>query len=271
MANIKLELTVFNQYIINNGIEVNNDELAELNSIFKECDIETENGEKGADNKLTGDEVRTFFSKLSCNLKKLIDKYLIDTNIEYAEEVASKSNNPKADNRGIQLSLVTCERTQEEQVQFKETLEKAKSILIQNKDMLALTDEEIKYINSATTESVNFGAARYDRNTGDCIKFNMNNSIPSQSNLIKILLHEVNHAVIKSEYNSQAEERECETKAIVRTYLLYEQGLVEDAPIYQSQKNGNLFLISDFKDEQTLANFIDLWLDECNYRGLPEE
>ena len=112
------------------------------------------------------------------------------------------------------------------------------------------------------------GAARYD-NRNDDVRFNLNGQIPSMGNMIKVLLHEVNHAVRKT-YNSQSQERECESKAIKRAYILYEQGAIEDAAIYQSIKDVKVFNISDFKNEESVNTFIELWLDESGYRGLPE-
>ncbi len=268
MANISFDLAGFNNFIREAKINLSETDLSGLNTIFSESDTVSEAGEKRADGKLTGDEMREFFSKLTGNLKTLVDKYLISTNEEYAKEAAASGANSKQDRRGIQLKPVMCEKTPAEQKKFQETLENAKNILLANKDKLGLTDGELEYIKSATTESVNMGAARYD-NRNDDVRFNLNGQIPSMGNMIKVLLHEVNHAVRKT-YNSQSQERECESKAIKRAYILYEQGAIEDAAIYQSRKDGKVFNISDFKNEESVNTFVELWLDESGYRGLPE-
>lgn len=268
MANVSFNLTSFNNFLKESKINLSETDLSGLNTIFSECDTVSELGEKRPDGKLTGDEMREFFSKLNGNLRTLVDKYLISTNEESANNVAQGADN-KQDRRGIQLKPVMCEKAPAEQKKFNEMLENAKNILLENKDKLGLTDEEIKYISSATTESVNYGAARYD-NRNDNVRFNLNGQTPSESNMIKILLHEVNHAVLKSP-NSQAQERECESKAIKRAYILYQQGAIDDAAIYQSRTDGKLYNISDFKDDESLNTFIELWLDESGYRGLPEE
>lgn len=269
MANVSFDLAGFNNFIhAANDKSLTASDLSGLNTIFSECDTMSETGEQGADGKLTGDEMREFFSKLTGNLRSLVDKYLISINEEYAKEAAASRIDSKQDRRGIQLKPVMCEKTPAEQEKFKETLEDAKKILIQNKDKLGLTKEEMEYIQSVTTESVNCGAARYDARNND-VRFNLNGQMPSKGNMIKILLHEVNHAVRKTD-NSQAQERECESKAIRRAYILYEQGVIDDAAIYQSRMDGKLYNISDFKDEESLNTFIELWLDESGYRGLPE-
>ena len=277
MANVKFDLTSFNSFIKQEKIVLNDDDSALLNSIFKECDTVSEYGEQRPDGKLTGDEMRNFFSKLSGKLLELVNKFFIATNKEFAEEEAASKVQNKQDTRGIQLKPVLCERTVAEQEQFEKMLNNAKAILRKNKDKLGLTGQEMKYIESATTESVNYGAARYDDSTNpDVIRCNLNvpkgMPIPDEGSIIKVLLHEVNHAVRKSKHNSQAEERECETKAIQRSYILYQSGDINnDIAIYQSRKDGKIFNLSDFDNKNALDDFINLWLDECGYRGLPEE
>ena len=86
MANISFDLAGFNNFIREAKINLSETDLSGLNTIFSECDTVSEAGEKRADGKLTGDEMREFFSKLTGNLKTLVDKYLISTNEEYAKE-----------------------------------------------------------------------------------------------------------------------------------------------------------------------------------------
>ena len=119
MANISFDLAGFNNFIRESKINLSETDLSGLNTIFSECDTVSEAGEKRADGKLTGDEMREFFSKLTGNLKTLVDKYLISTNEEYAKEAAASGANSKQDRRGIQLKPVMCEKTPAEQKNFK--------------------------------------------------------------------------------------------------------------------------------------------------------
>lgn len=72
-----------------------------------------------------------------------------------------------------------------------------------NQELLGLSDEEIEYIKNGKIESIEQGSARYDKGD-DQLKFNINDlNKPNKGNFIKVLIHEVTHASIKSGNNTK--------------------------------------------------------------------
>lgn len=279
MASIEIKLNDLNNYINSNGnLAISQKDSAELISIFNACDTVSENGAQGADGKLTNDEVPKFFQQIKDSMKNIVQNFLMATNEDYAKE--AKANSPQStsnsqnnkDVRGYSTETIPLKINEQEKQKYDETLAEAKDVLIKNKDNLKLTDEEIKYIQSASTESIEVGSARYAPDK-DQINFNYNDYRPetcSVGNFVKVLLHEVNHAVTK-EPDTQEQERECETKAIARACKLYEHGAIGDASIYQSRNSHKIYNLSDLTNSSDLNNFIETWLDECDYRQLQEQ
>lgn len=275
-----------------------------LNSIFSACDVENETGEKKADGKLSGDEVPQFMRRVMSELGKLgnyirnfMDKKAgkdvnPENNPENGVQVQNRENSEKfkqfkqnmLDNMeefGIpeeareyieqmqempETEECECWRNEEQQKEYKDTLEKAKQLLAKYADELGLTEEEKLWIKNTDTESISYGSARADRE-GHVIKFNLNDIFtPNKALYIKVLMHEITHQTINRP-NSQAQEKACERRGIEIARKLYNSGLVDDftvCGIYHPVK------LSEVNDDEKMEAFINDWCNAC-YSHLPEE
>lgn len=195
MAEIKIDLASFNSYLKDNNVRLSDNDVAQINSIFTQCDTVGENGEQGADGKLTGDEVPTF-QRLVMEKLSNISNYLMNF-------INSLANPNDVKNQQVQqpqmpqIQQVECHRTQKEQEEYKAKFEQARSILINNAETLGLSQEEISYINKIDYESISQGPARYDR-VKDQVFFNINDQNPPEvGGFVKIIMHEITHGVLK--------------------------------------------------------------------------
>ena len=144
MAEIKFDLTSFNSYLKANNIELSNTDIAQINSIFTQCDTVGENGEQGADGKLTGNEVPAF-QKLVMEKMSNIANYVRN----FIDSLANPNdikNQPVQQAQKPKIQQVECHRTQQEQEEYMVKFEQARNILIKDATILGLSQEEINYI-----------------------------------------------------------------------------------------------------------------------------
>ena len=169
-------------------------------------------------------------------------------------------------------------------------VEKAKQILINNKENFGLTQKEIDYINSIDYESIKYGSARWDKQAGRIhINYNDQNVIEAFNNtnpniplkpdvgyFVKLLLHEVKHADLNTNQNTQNEEKACEGRALRFAYQLYANADDKDKQKYNMllpdsrNKEHRCIMLSDLGDgtkidETKLQEYLCQWLIDCGY------
>ena len=266
MAEIKIDLASFNSYLKDNNVNLSDNDIAQINSIFRQCNTINENGEQGADGKLTGDEVPTFqrlimekLSNIANYLRNFIDSLANPNDIK--NQSAQQSQMP-------QIQQVMCHRTQKEQEEYIARFEEARSILINNADALGLSQEEINYINKIEFESISQGPARYDREK-DQVFFNINDQNPPEvGGFVKIIMHEITHGVLKNTYYTQAQELACETRGITIAKKIYDSLEGNDKEKFNFHIYQNLSM-TDLKDDNDVNNYLNNWIK--NYSYLPKE
>ncbi len=169
-------------------------------------------------------------------------------------------------------------------------VENAKQILINNKKNFGLTQNEINYINSINYESIKYGSARWDKQAGRIhINYNDQNVIEAFNNtnsdiplkpdvgyFVKLILHEVKHADLNTNQNTQSEERACEGRALKLAYRLYANADDKDKQKYNMllpdsrNKAHRCIMLSDLGngieiDETKLEEYLNQWLIDCGY------
>ena len=266
MAEIKINLASFNSYLKDNNVNLSENDVAQLNSIFTQCDTINENGEQEPDGKLTGDEVPTF-QRLVMEKLSNIANYVMDF-------INSLANPNDVKNQSIQqpqmpqIQQVECHRTQKEQEEYIAKFEEARSILINNAETLGLSQEEINYINKIEFESISQGPARYDREK-DQVFFNINDKNPPEvGGFVKIIMHEITHGVLKNTNYTQAQELACETRGITVAKKLYDSLEGNDKEKFNFHIYQNLSM-TDLKDDNDVNNYLNNWIK--NYSYLPKE
>ena len=254
MNSFKLNLNVIQQFIFANKL-TEQVSYSEIKNIFDESNQYLENGEKGRDEYLTGNEVPTFHrllkeksSKFYGYIGRLMNSITVDENNE--------------------TSLVKCNKTEEQRKMYEDNLNKAKEIIEQNQSFLELSDEEVNYMKNAVLVSEKNGSARYDMES-NAILFNLNDgiSVPDTSSLVKVLLHEVTHAMIKSGKPTDEEESVCEKRALTLAYKLYKNGKINDFKII----NGLNKSLSDLDKPEKIDNFVSRWIEMMNRAKLQQQ
>ena len=263
MANIQFDINSFNNYLSANNIKVSNDDLSQLNSIFSKCDILSEDGSQQPDGKLTGDEVPTFQRMLAEKLSS-ISNYVRN----FIDSLAGvKSVDTQQKTQIPEIREVECHRTNEELKIYNQKLEEAKNVLIENAEKLGLSEQELSYIKTITTESITNGPARYDRNS-DRVIFNTNDKNPPDvGSFVKLIMHEITHGIKKNEKYTQAQELVCEQRGVEVARKLYDENLIDNFPIWCDQ-NGLIDIESLSSSEKT-NDYLNRWIKNYNY--LPRE
>lgn len=264
MANIQFDIKSFNKYLSANNIIVSDIDLAKLNSIFSLCDVFTENGEHRPDGKLTGDELPTFQSMIAKKMGN-VSNYVRNFIDSLAEFNPQNSQNKQQSPR---IQQVECHRTGEECTIYNQNLDKAKNILINNANSLGLSEQEVSYIKNISTESIDYGAARYDKDS-DRVIFNINDkNQPNVANFVKIIMHEVTHGIRKNEPHKQTQEVACERRGIEIARKLYDKGVIDNFIIY-----GDANLYADIESLDTTdktEDFLNYWV-KTRYSKLEEK
>lgn len=160
-------------------------------------------------------------------------------------------------------------RNEVQQRQFRENLESAKNIILNNAESLGLTSQEIEIIKGAGIESVDVGISRADKQTRKLF-FNVNTEMIKEPNVgffVELLLHETNHVSQfgTTDGSSKTEERACETRAINLAYQLQQQGLIEDYTI----PVGSGFKLSSLSSDEQIEEYISTWLGQY-YKDMPD-
>ena len=264
MTNIKFDISSLKKYLSTNNIIVSNDDLTKLNSIFSQCDTISENGEQSPDGKLTGDEVPTFQRMIAENLSK-ISIYLRG----FINSLAGvKTQNSQNIQQAPQVQQVECHRTHKELEIYNQKLNEAKNILLENANNLGLSEDETNYIKNITTESIDYGAGRYDEDS-DKVIFNTNDkNQPNVANFVKIIMHEVTHGIRKNEPHTQAQELACERRGIEIARKLYDQGIIDNFIIYGDE---NRFAdIESLDSTEKTEDFLNYWV-KTRYGRLKEK
>lgn len=263
MANIQFDINSFKSYLSANKIKVSNNDLTQLNSIFSQCDTISENGEQSPDGKLTGDEVPTFQKMVAENLSKMSNH--LRGFIDSLSGVKSIDTQQKA--QMPEIREVECRRTNEELKDYNNKLAEAKNILIENAEKLGLSEEELSYIKTITTESITYGPARYDRNS-DSVIFNTNDQNPPDvGNFVKIIMHEITHGIKKNESYTQVQELACEQRGIEVARKLYDEDKISNFTIW-GDRNG-FFDIESLSSSEKTNDYLNRWIKDYAY--LPRE
>ena len=247
MNNIKLNLNIIQQFISANNL-AEQVSYNEIKNIFDESNQYLENEEKGKDEYLTGDEVPTF-------------QRLVKEKCSKFYGYIGRLMNSMTVNENNEPSLVKCNKTEEQRKMYEDNLNKAKEIIEQNQSILELSDEEVNYIKNAVLVVEKDGSARFDMES-NVILFNLNDgiSVPDESSLVKVLLHEVTHATIKSGKPTDEEESVCEKRALTLAYKLYKDGKINDFKII----NGLKISLSDLDEPAKTDNFVRGWIEMMN-------
>jgi len=162
-------------------------------------------------------------------------------------------------------------RNETQQNEYKAALNNAKEILTSNASELGLSDEEIELIRKIDIESIDYGAARFDRQSGTLL-FNINDkNTPNKNDFAKVIIHELTHATRGNpEQNSQAEERMCETRAIKCALKLIAEGKLQSfmlPPVVQGESPIDITTLSTDKQ---IDEYVNLWLKQQGYYRLPK-
>lgn len=181
-------------------------------------------------------------------------------------DMAFDANNNRLPNG---VFAVKTYRNEQQQTEYKQALDNAKSILKTNAENLGLSAKELELIDNIQIESINYGAARFDRDRG-VLLFNINDENASnKSDFVKIIIHELTHATQGNTEgkNSQAEESMCETRAIKSAVKLIQQNVIDD---FEIPANPPINISSLSTDEQ-IDLYVKAWLEMCGYTTrLPE-
>ena len=185
---MEIQKTAFTTYFSEGNTLVSEADIEQLNSIFAECDVD-------GNDVLQNDEVPNFQKAVMTKLGHLWNNVR-----SFIDGIAGESIQQS---QGPQIQNVECHRKEKEQENYKAKLAEAKKILIENAEKLALTQDELNYLNKfdieTNLESITEGPARYDRNSDNVI-FNINDSWePNTGNFVKILIHEITHGIKKYE------------------------------------------------------------------------
>lgn len=167
------------------------------------------------------------------------------------------------------INAVQPSRNAEQQAEYKKTLDDAKNILIDKAEILELTKEEVELIKNIEIESINYGAARFDRKY-NVLLFNINDrNSPNKNEFVKVIIHELTHGTKGNSKgkNSQSEERMCETRALKAALKLIDMGVIDDFTIPSMPQPIN---ISSLSDDLSVDNYVKEWIKLCNYTNLPE-
>lgn len=151
-------------------------------------------------------------------------------------------------------------RNEEQQIEYRNALDNAKEILIKNVQLLGLSEEEVELINKIDIESIDFGAARFDSNSG-LLLFNINDpNTPSKNDFVKVIIHELTHATKGNpERNTQSEERMCETRAIKSSLKLIQAGKLE--PFMLPNGIGLPPInVTTLSTDEMIDNYVNRWL-----------
>ncbi len=282
MSEIKFDLTSFNSYLKANNVQLSEDDNAQINSIFTQCDTVSEDGKQSADGKLTGDEVPTFQRLVSEKLSNIAN-YLTGF-IDSLANPNDLKNKSTRQSQIPQIQQVNCHRTQKEQEEYKAKFEQARNILLNNTEMLGLSQEEINYITNIDFESIEvegpktvktpngeFPAsypARYDIDK-DQVLFNINDIVePEVGSFVKNIMHEVTHGILKNTKYTQVQELACETRGITIAKKLYDSMKENEKEKMNFHIYPNLS-ISDLKKDTDINNYLNDWIK--NYSYLPDK
>lgn len=187
-------------------------------------------------------------------------------------------------------SKVGDEKVEEYKRYCQELVENAKQILIDKQKDFGLTQNEIDYINSIDYESIKYGSARWDKQAKRIhINYNDQNLIEAFNNtnpniplkpdvgyFVKLILHEVKHADLNTNQNTQNEERACEGRALKSAYRLFANADNIDKQKYNMllpdsrNKAHRCIMLSDLGDgteidETKLQEYLNQWLIDCGY------
>lgn len=164
-------------------------------------------------------------------------------------------------------------RTEKQQTEYRTALKNAKTILLDNATDIGLSKEEVKLINGIDIESINSGAARFDKQRG-VLLFNMNDeNTPDENAFVKVIIHELTHATKGNpEQNSQAEERMCETRAIKAAIKLINAEKIKTFMLPPLQKGQPPVDIMTLTNDKLIDDYINGWLIQCGYdKRLPKD
>lgn len=110
MTDVKIDLAKLNSYLKDNNVILSDNIIANINSIFTECDTIGENGEQGADGKLTGNEIPIFqqlvtqkISSITNYLKNFIDAQF--TNTDNSNNIPIKTSQIIEEKFGIDCNI----------------------------------------------------------------------------------------------------------------------------------------------------------------------
>lgn len=269
MAEIKFNKIQVNNFFEQNNIQLNERDKSVINSIFDECDVEDEQGQKGSDGRLSRGEVKQFIDKINATFGQIAQNF-----INYINGLAGEGQElnqvptqqmMQGPQQNREIKEVECKLSEEEKAIYDQNLQAAKDICNKNKEQLGLTEEEMAFINNSVVKSEAFGAARFDSSRNGLV-FNYNNDGDnSTGSLLKVLIHEATHASIRSEHNSKGEERQCETRALTKASELYKQGKLNDFEIMK----GSGIKLSQLDTSDKISDFVEEWLRR-GYNDLPE-
>ena len=158
MANIKLNLNIIEQFIRNNDLS-KKIAFDDIKNIFDEANQYLEDGTKGKDKYLTGDEVPTF--------QHLIEQKCSEFSKYYGKLLASFTTNDDG-----KQTIIECNKSKEDIALYKKNLDDAKKIIETNYKDIGLTEEELQYVQKASAVIEQKGCARYDKES-DIILFNI--------------------------------------------------------------------------------------------------
>lgn len=112
-GNLKMNMEGFTRFLKDSGVELNETQRANINSIFKECDTENAKGEKGPDGELTGKERMTFLDKVKAQCSELYQRATDFYNVvdvveglkgkEESEQESDTIGKEESDKKGIKI------------------------------------------------------------------------------------------------------------------------------------------------------------------------
>ena len=80
-------------------------------------------------------------------------------------------------------------------------------------------------------------------------------------------MHEITHGIKKNDEYTQAQELACEQRGIDIARKLYDEGLVDNFPIWRDDKG--LVDIESLKNKEKINDYLTRWIN--NYTYLPEK